>query len=100
LDALLRVRGGGLDVYDLVDGQKVRDVQIMHRLHSLAAAGHTCQGKGQSTLEACAERHLGIILPKTAIDEHGDDVRTSWGKWKGRPTKDIPPAYLEYLARD
>ena len=62
--------------------------------------GHTCQGKDQSTLEACAERHLNVSLPKAVLDDAGNDIRTSWGRWKGRPPREVPAVYLEYLGKD
>jgi DNA polymerase I-like protein with 3'-5' exonuclease and polymerase domains len=100
LDALLKAQGQALGAYDLVDRRKVWDTQILHRLHALATVGHSFQGKGQSTLEACVERYLGVALPKQVVDAEGNDVRTSWGRWKGLPAKDIPPLCLEYLAKD
>jgi DNA polymerase I-like protein with 3'-5' exonuclease and polymerase domains len=100
LSDLLKAQGKTLDVYNLVDRQKVWDTQLLHRLYALATVGHTFQGKGQSTLEACAARYLGVALPKQVTDAAGNDVRTSWGRWKGRPANKIPDLYLDYLAKD
>jgi hypothetical protein len=77
LDRLFQARSTPLDVYRLVDERKVRDTLILHRLYGLATLGHTHQGKGQATLERCAERYLGVPLPKDARDADGDDVRLS-----------------------
>ena len=44
------------------------------------AKGHTSSGRGQSTLEHCAEAYLGIRLPKDVRDARGDPVRTSYGE--------------------
>jgi hypothetical protein len=100
LDKLLGRRGTPLGVYALVDERKLWDTMVLHRLYGLATIGHSHQGKDQSTLERCAELYLGLELPKAARDPDGDPVRTSWGKWLGRPPRDIPALYLEYLGRD
>jgi DNA polymerase I-like protein with 3'-5' exonuclease and polymerase domains len=100
LDKLLGRRGTPLGVYALVDEQMAWDTRILHRLYGLATVGHTHQGPDQSTLEACAELYLGWELPKAVLDDAGNDVRTSWALWKGRPPSDIPALYLEYLGRD
>jgi DNA polymerase I-like protein with 3'-5' exonuclease and polymerase domains len=100
LDKLFKERSVPLDVYKLTDERKVWDTMILHKLHGLATLGHAHQGKDQSTLERCAALYLGLELPKDVRDADGDPVRLSWAKWKGRPPRDIPPLYLEYLARD
>ena len=100
LNKLFKVRGEPLDAYELTDRRKVWDTMILHKLHGLATLGHTHQGKDQSTLERCASLYLGMELPKDVRDADGDPVRLSWGKWKDRPPRGIPPVYLEYLARD
>ena len=89
-----------IDVYGWVDRHGVWDTRLLHRLYVLATEGHTAGGSGESTLEHCVERHLGLSLPKDTVDAVGDPIRTSWGKWLGRSPQEIEPAYLEYLARD
>jgi DNA polymerase I-like protein with 3'-5' exonuclease and polymerase domains len=100
LNRLLGQQNTTLDVYNLVDKGQVWDTQIMHRLFKLATEGTTHQGKGQSTLEACVRLYLDADLTKDARDEQGNDVRTSWNRWLGRPLRDIPRSYLGYLATD
>src|SRR4051794_40411102 len=89
-----------LDIYRRVDADRVWDTQLLHRLYTLAAEGHSSSGRGQSTLEHCAEAYLGTTLPKDVADSRGDPVRTSYGRWLGRPPGEIEPVYLEYLAKD
>ena len=64
------------------------------------ARGTPRRGKGQSTLEHCAETYLDIDLPKDVVDSRGNPVRLSYGQWLNRPPREIEPVYLEYLARD
>ncbi len=89
-----------LNIYDRVDSKRVIDTQLMHRLLTLGEAGHTSQGKGESTLEHCAATYLGVELPKDTMDSRGGPVRLSYGKWLGRPLNEMEPVYLEYLAND
>lgn len=89
-----------LDVYAKVDDNRVWDTWVMHKLHSLATAGHTAGNEGEATLEACAEQYLGIELPKDVRDDAGDPIRTSYGRWLNVPLQQMPAAYLEYLAKD
>jgi DNA polymerase I-like protein with 3'-5' exonuclease and polymerase domains len=100
LQALLDAQHRPLDVYEWVDRHQVWDVMVLHKLHGLCTAGHTYQGTGQSTLERCVELYLGVVLAKDLKDGDGDDLRTSWAKWQGRPPGKIDPIYLEYLALD
>lgn len=88
------------DVYRAVDADLVWDTQLLHRLHCLATEGHTAARKGQSTLETCVRRHLGIVLPKDVVDSAGRPVRTSYGRWLNVDPSEIEPVYLEYLAKD
>ncbi len=89
-----------LDVYNWVDRNRVYDTQILHRLYTLGAAGHTASFKGQSTLEHCAQEHLGVELPKDTKDSRGRLVRLSYGQWLNQPPEKIDLIYLEYLAKD
>ena len=88
------------DVYTLVDARQVIDTQILYRLIMLATAGHTAQGKGQSTLAGAVKECLGLVLPKGDVDEYGDETRTSFAKYLRRPISDIPADALQYAAKD
>jgi hypothetical protein len=94
------VAGKHLDIYDWVDRNRVYDTQLLHRLYSLGAVGHTASFKGQSTLEHCAQEYLGVELPKDVKDSRGRPVRLSYGQWLNQPAAAIEPVYLEYLAKD
>ena len=89
-----------LDMYSRVDQNLVWDTQILHRLYVLGTAGHTADGKGESSLEYCTGHYLDVRLPKNVTDSGGDAVRLSYGKWLNRPVQEIEPVYLEYLAKD
>jgi hypothetical protein len=92
--------GPGFDGYDRVDANRVWDTLLLHKLYVLGTEGHTADGAGESTLEACAARYLGIELPKDVCALDGRDIRTSYGRWLDRDSSEIEPVYLEYLARD
>ena len=92
------VLGDRLDLYALVDDDRVWDTMILHRLLTLATAGHTA--RGESGLDDCVRAHLGIELPKDLKDAEGRDVRTGFGRYLGRPFEEIPEAYLRYAAGD
>ena len=62
--AVIGVLAPDLDIYSWVDQDLVWDTQLLHRGYMLATEGHTASGRGQSTLEHCAERYLGVTLPK------------------------------------
>ena len=98
--SVLQLLDPTLDVYAAVDHNRVWDTWLLHRLYSLATVGHTAEGHGQSTLETCAKNYLGVELPKDLVDPNGNTVRTSYGRFLNRPPADIPPVYLDYLARD
>ena len=92
------VLGDRLDLYALVEDDKVWDTLILNRLLSLATAGHTA--RGESGLDDCVRAHLGLELPKDLRDAEGRDVRTGFGRFLGRPLGEIPEAYLRYAAGD
>ena len=58
-------------VYDAVDQNLIRDTWLPHKLFVLGSEGHTARGKGQATLEHCAEVYLGVQLPKDLKDHQG-----------------------------
>jgi hypothetical protein len=92
------VLGGGRDLYALVDKGVLWDTQILKRLYSLATAGHTA--RGNSALDDCVRDHLGLSLPKDLRDDAGNDVRTGFGRFLGRPISEIPEVYLRYAGGD
>jgi hypothetical protein len=98
LKALQPVVGDRRDLYSLVDAGQIWDTRVLRRLWSLATEGHTA--RGESSLEHCVRAHLGLELPKDVRDENGDDVRTGFGRFLGRPLHEIPEPYLAYAARD
>lgn len=98
--AVVRQAVRDTDVYERVDRDRVWDTRLLHQLYTLATAGHTASGKGQSTLEACARLYLGVEVPKNTTAADGRDVRTDFGRFLNRPPTDIPPEYLRYLALD
>jgi hypothetical protein len=100
LEVLQLVVGKKLDIYAPVDAGEVWDTMLLHQLNCLGTEGHVAWGKGQSTLETCAQRYLGVDLPKDTKDSAGDPVRTSYGKWLNQPPETIEPVYLDYLAKD
>ncbi|MDG3005904.1 DNA polymerase [Paludisphaera mucosa] len=92
------VLGDRLDLYDLVDEGKIWDTLILKRLLSLATAGHTA--RNECGLDDCAKAHLGLELPKDVKDADGCDVRTGFGRYLGRPSREIPEEHLRYAAGD
>jgi len=89
-----------LNIYDRVEADHIWDTRLLHRLYTLASLGHTSLGPGQSTLASCVEQYLGGQLPKDIQDSKGQLVRTSYDQWLGRPAREIPAVYLEYLGKD
>lgn len=100
LEVLQLVIGKKLDLYAAVDADLIWDTMRLHQLNCLGSEGHVAYGGGQSTLETCAHRYLGVELPKDPKDSAGDPVRTSYSKWLHQPPETIEEVYLEYLAKD
>jgi hypothetical protein len=90
--------GQELDIYAAVDKKQVWDTLVLHRLHSLATAGHTA--RGNSGLAECVREHLGLGLPKEIADRRGKKIRTNFGQFLGQSPGRIPAEYLAYAARD
>ena len=88
------------DIYTLVDNRQVIDTQILYRLIMLATAGHTAQGRGQSTLAGAVKDCLGLDLPKDSVDEDGDDIRKGFDKYLRIPISEIATNALTYAAKD
>ena len=98
--AVIDLLAPSLRVYERVERDMVWDTRLLHRGYTLATEGHTAHGKGESTLEHCAEFYLGATLPKDIKDSDGRDVRLSYGRWLDAPPQTIEPIYLDYLAKD
>lgn len=89
-----------LDAYGWVGRDRVWDTQLLHRLYMLDTEGHTAGGKGESTLDHCVDRYLGVQMDKDVMDSAGNPVRLSYGQWLDQPPSAIEPVYLQYLAQD
>ncbi len=98
--AVLDTLAPELRIYDWVDQDLIWDTRLLHRGYKLATEGNTASGKGESTLDRCAELYLQLDLPKDVKDSRGNDVRLSYGQWLNRPPQEIETVYLEYLAKD
>lgn len=98
--AVVDVLAPELDIYEAVDRNLVWDTLILHRLYRLGTTGDAASGKGQATLEHCAKVYLGTGLPKDVLDQSGDQVRVSYGKWLNKAPSEIDLVYLDYLAKD
>ncbi len=98
--AVLHLVAPDVDIYSLVDRHQVWDTQLLHRLLTLGTAGHTARGQGQSTLESCVSKYLGVELSKEVKDSEGQDVRLSYSKWLNQPPNEIEDVYLDYLGKD
>src|SRR5262249_8845876 len=100
LQKLAEEQGRDLDLYALVEHNRVYDTQLLHRLYTLATEGHTSFKKGQSTLDYCCQRYLNVTLPKVVLDSRGNDVRLCWGQYLDRHPREIDQIYLDYLGKD
>ncbi len=69
----------------------------LERLLSLATTG---TAQVFNSLDALAQKYLGITVAKDVVDSAGDPVRTSFGKYIGRPPADIEQVALDYAAGD
>jgi DNA polymerase I-like protein with 3'-5' exonuclease and polymerase domains len=98
--AVLHTLAPDMDVYGKVDKDQVWDTQLLHRLYVLGTDGHPASGRGESTLEHCAEHYLGVRLAKDVVDSKGDLVRLSYSRWLNRPAEEIEQVYLKYLGED
>lgn len=90
----------GLAIYDRVEADQIWDTRLLHKLYTLGVDGHTSSGSGQSKLDYCTEKYLGVSLAKDVKDDDGHDVRKSYGKWLGSAPNKMPSIYLEYLGKD
>jgi hypothetical protein len=78
-----------LDLYAAVEQHLVWDTLILHRLLSLATAGHTA--RGESGLADCVSAHLGISLDKGQEDSGGRRCApASANFWASRPRVSPP----------
>lgn len=98
LDVLQLVVGNQLDLYAAVEAGEVWDTMLLHQLNCLGSEGHVALG--ESGLDACAHRYLGVDVPKDVRDSEGKEIRKSYSKWLNQPPEAIEEVYLEYLAKD
>jgi len=92
------VLGAGGNVYDRVLAGRVADTLIMTRLIALATQGHSAIN--QCSLDYCAEKYLGLTLPKDTPAPGGGLIQKTFGRVVGRPVEEIPPEYLQYAGGD
>ncbi|QGJ68584.1 Hypothetical protein PBC10988_2450 [Planctomycetales bacterium 10988] len=98
LECLLLREEKDIDVYRLIDENRLYDTQLLHRLFMLASEGHTARGEDEATLERCSQDYLQIPLAMTSIAPQRNENRLSFDKWLGRPPQEIEPEYLRSLA--
>ncbi len=85
----------GLDLYGLVEASRVWDTMILHRLLSLATAGHTA--RAESSLADCVRTFLGLTLETRKADTGGQQSRTNSDCLLGKPSAEIAASYLMQL---
>ncbi|QVL31725.1 hypothetical protein KIH39_23245 [Telmatocola sphagniphila] len=85
-------------LFKRADANRIWDTMILYKLYRLATAGDLADK--ESKLDDCALEILALSVPKDIRDDQGNDVRTSFGRWLGKPPSQIETVYLEYLARD
>lgn len=90
--------GPQYDLYAQVDAGDIWCTMILHKLWSLATAGHT--DRDGCSLRDCVQQHLGIDLPKTVLGPSGTPIRLDFGRYLGGPLTQIPAESLRYAARD
>ena len=74
-----------------IENDRVFDINIMYRLVGLAVLGDVPR---RYSLAHISRELLGIDLDKT------EDIRCNFSDYAGIPVEEIPPAFLEYGARD
>lgn len=91
------LRGSSLNIYDLVDHNRVYDTWILSRLWRLATTGNpSAEGSG---LDAAAQSLLGLTMQKNVTDRKGINIRTNFGQYIRNPEA-IPDDHLTYLLGD
>jgi len=83
--------------WTLVDTDRVGCTLELERLLSLATVG---VAETYPSLDALTRKYLGRATVKDAVDSDGDEIRTSFGKYIGRPHTDIPQVALDYASGD
>lgn len=96
-ETLKRCRLPG-DVYERVDRGLVVDTMVLARLIALGTVGDTARSR--SSLAAVVGEYLGLSLPKDETDEKGDQLRTGFDQFIGRPFEAIPAKHLQYAGAD
>jgi hypothetical protein len=86
------------DVYEWVEERRVIDTRILVRLLALATTGDTAEGR--SSLARATLDHLGLELPKDAVDEDGEEIRTGFASHLNKEVSEIPADALRYAAKD
>jgi hypothetical protein len=89
--------GSDFDFWTLVDANRIACTLEFERLLSLALEGSP---ERYPSLASLAGKYLAADIEKSLVDADGDDVRTSFGKYLGKPITAIPPLALAYAAGD
>lgn len=94
-------KAGGPTAISLIESGGVLDVQLLGRLVDLAEIGEL---HASYSLDALAERILGVSLLKDGVDAHGNHIRTSFGQFRDAEGvihyQKMPPSYLIYAGLD
>ena len=96
----LALAAPGTDLYRRVDGDLVEDVQILHRLLTLATQGQTDSEPARTTLAALAETHLGVAPAQGRPSPREWSAAGANCRRPGEPFGSIAPADLEALAAE
>ena len=83
--------------WPVIDQGRMVCTMTQERLLSLATTG---TAQVFNSLDALAQKYLGQTVAKDVVDSAGDPVRTSFGKYIGRPATDIERVALDYAAGD
>ncbi len=83
--------------WPVIDEGRMVCTMTLERLLSLATTG---TAQVFNSLDDLAQKYLGRSVSKDVTDSAGDPVRTSFGKYIGRPHTDIEQVALDYAAGD
>ena len=97
LTVMQQAVGDQIDVYTLVENNRVRDTFLLHRLVRLAVEG-TAKWD-ESSLEDSAIAWLGVQMDKKRTDRTGRQIRLNFGLYLSAP-RAIPKEYLDYIIDD
>lgn len=94
-------KAAGICPFQLIETEKLIDVQLLAQLVSLAETGDTLP---KVSLDYLTYKYLGIELSKDGIDSGGNQIRSSFGRFLladgSVQYESIPFGYLQYAARD